>query len=198
MVWVGVEAVGSPEALEDAIRQRVAEVGLAPADQLSRMLDDGRACLVLDGVERLPDGRDFVADLIDRLVSDTSDTILVVTSQMSLPSFVPDAHVRLRPVDRSAAEAVLRRGLTDEAALDEQSLSALLDFADGHPLTLKILSALVRHFGSGRDVLRRLGDLRSKAVLMPGRRRHDATTSLEKSLAVAFEDLGPIERKLLW
>ncbi len=51
---------------------------LAPADQLSRMLDDGRACLVLDGVERLPDGRDFVADLIDRLVSDTSDTILVV------------------------------------------------------------------------------------------------------------------------
>ncbi|MBL7372699.1 hypothetical protein INQ23_25615, partial [Escherichia coli] len=59
VVWVGVEAVGSPEALEDAIRQRVAEVGLAPADQLSRMLDDGRACLVLDGVERLPDGRDF-------------------------------------------------------------------------------------------------------------------------------------------
>ncbi len=56
----------------------------------------------------------------------------------------------------------------------------------------------MRHFGSGRDVLRRLW--RPSVEGGPDARAAAArrTTSLEKSLAVAFEDLGPIERKLLW
>jgi tetratricopeptide (TPR) repeat protein len=197
IVWLGLEGLGSPVEVEDALRRRAAAAGLAPADDLATMLDEGRACLVLDGVERLPDGQDVLADLLDRIAAATSDTLIVVTSQSSLPAFAADLRIRLRPLAREASESLLLQGLEADA-LNLAHVGKLLRFAEGHPLTIRILSALVRHFGSTADVLTRLKQFSAGAVAMPARRTHTARTSLDLSLAVAFSDLDERQRRLAW
>jgi tetratricopeptide (TPR) repeat protein len=197
VVWLGLEGLGSPEEVEDALLRRAAAAGLAPADDLATMLDEGRACLVLDGVERLPDGQDALTDLLDRIAAATSDTLIVVTSQMSLPAFPADLRIRLRPLAQEASEGLLLHGLEPDA-VNLAHLGGLLRFAEGHPLTIRILSALVRHFGSPADVLTRLEQFSASAVAMPARRTHTARTSLDLSLSVAFSDLDERQRRLAW
>lgn len=197
IVWLEVEALASAEELSDALRRRAAEAGLAPADDIAAMLDEGRACLVIDGVERLRDGRDDLADLLDRIAGGTVDTLLVVTSQVALPSFDAGPTLRLRPLNPEASRRLL---LQDGAASapEAEQVEELLRFGDGHPLTLRILSALLRHYGSPGDVLERLRRHGSGAVIMPGRKAQTPRTSLDLSLAVAFDGLHERERRLLW
>lgn len=197
VVWVGVEALGNIEVLEDAVRQHASAAGLTAADDVAVMLDEARACLVIDGVERLADGRDLVADFLGKIAANTFDTLIVVTSQMTLPSFAADLLIRLSPIGHEASETLMLQGL-DAQAIETSALEELLAFADGHPLTLRILSALIRHFGSVADVLARLAQQGARAVTMPARRQQSAWTSLELSLAVAFDDLNEPQRRLLW
>lgn len=198
VIWISVESLQGAEELEEVVMQRALAAGLMRAESLARLLDDGRACIVLDGVERLPEARDAITDFIERLVGETSDTLIVVTSQMSLPSFVADRRVQLRPLDADASSKLFLRDIEAYDRPSKPTINALLAFADGHPLTLRVLSALVRHLCSAEEVLRRLSVSGAAAIRMPRRRIQNQQTSLELSLAVAFADLTIEERRLLW
>ena len=197
VVWLDVEALGDDVDLSETLRRRSAEAGLAAADDLAAMLDEGRACVVIDGVERLKRGCDELVDLLEQLAGATFDTVVLVTSQVALPSFQAGLRVRLRPLGPDVSRRLLLNG-SETIAVGTAETEELLRFAHGHPLTLGILSALLRHFASARDVLSRLDRHGSAAVAMPGRRTHGPRTSLELSLAVAFDDLDARQRRLLW
>ncbi len=98
--------------------------------------------------------------------------------------------------------------MDDEASIDLLDVTAdgsslqpattkLLRFADGHPLTLRILAALIRHFGAD-SLVERLGRLGAEAVSVPRRRQHSERTSLVHCLDLAYLLLSVPERRLLW
>lgn len=195
IVWIGVDILSGSSTVADALVAQARAAGIEFEDGRP-LFDEARACVVFDGIERLGRDQDEVADLLERLLADCTDTLIFVTSQVSVPWLRFDRELRLGPLDEEASIGLL------DAYVDGSSLqpatTKLLQFADGHPLTLRILAALIRHFGGADGVVERLERLGAEAVSVPRRRQHSERTSLVHCLDLAYSLLSVAERRLLW
>ncbi|WP_447763398.1 tetratricopeptide repeat protein [Sphingopyxis panaciterrae] len=196
IVWIGVDALGSVSTIADALRAQAAAAGIEVSNGRA-LLGEARACIVFDGIERLGQGgqRDEIADFIEGLLLEQSDTLILVTSQTSLPGLHFDRELRLGPLGQEASLGLIA-DRHDE--LPSSDVERLLRFADGHPLTLRIISALIQHFGSPGVVADRLEERGAAAVAMPRRQTQSEKTSLTHCLDLAFSELGIGEKRLLW
>jgi hypothetical protein len=77
-------------------------------------------------------------------------------------------------------------------------LNRLLDFCDGHALTLRLASALVDHYGSPSAAFNAIERNGAGVVQLPGRRRQDHKTSLALCLQTAYAALTADSRQMLW
>lgn len=197
VVWISVESITQIEALEAVVRSRCEQAQLPIGADLIGDLDENRVCLVIDGLERGYSNCDEISDFIEKVLGESDNIVVALTSQISIPSFKPSFSLRLSALTHDASFEVLTDGLSSEQ-ITEIDAQRLLEFADGHPLTLNIISALVRHIGSGADVVTLLKAQGAEAVAMPRRHKLDAGTSLVRSLEVAFANLSKEERGLAW
>lgn len=189
LVWIPLEECGSEALLEAYVAAAAARVGEGdPGDALAA----ARACVVLDGVERGGCGLTAVSRMVERLATDGMDIQVVVTTQARLPEIAFDADLPLGPLDRSASALMLPPDLSGSQLTD------LLAIGDGHPLALRILAALVRHFGDASVVVDRMTRRADLPVELPGRFEHDAGSSLDRCLGMAFDALDDRERISLW
>lgn len=195
IVWIGVDTLSGSSTVTDALVAQSRAAGVEFEDRRP-LLDEARACVVFDGIERLGRDQDEVADLLERLLADSSDTLILVTSQVSVPWLRFDRELRLGPLDDEASIDLL--DAPAEGGSLQPATTKLLQFADGHPLTLRILAALIRHFGATEGVVERLGRLGAEAVSVPRRRQHSERTSLVHCLELAYSLLSVPERRLLW
>ena len=199
VVWVDVERYESAEDLLTALQVVVTkgEGGGSP-DALTSRLDELNACVVLDGVEQLTGpSLDEVDDLLARLGAGAANALFVATSQVDLPRTLFDARLDLTGLGLGASRRLLR-SLVDPGALDTESETAILAVADGHPLTLRLISAQIRYFGSARTWLRQTPRLGAQAVELPKRASQDRTTSLPDCLSLSYDELEEDERRLLY
>ncbi len=191
VLWIALDALGETATMADTFLRVVRERGIEIRDGVPR-LDDVRACLVLDGLERVGTGRDEVVDLIERLLADNVDTLLVVTSQVTLAALDFEETLTLGPLPEPAAETILASA-ERSPAIDE-----IVGFADGHPLTLRLLATLLRFHGSAATVLSEIERLGASALADPQRRAHSPASSLVVCLDLAYSQLDGAERRLLW
>ncbi len=189
LVWIPLEECGSEALLHAYVAAAAARVG--EGDPL-RTLASVRACVVLDGVERGECGLPAVSRMVERLAADGEDIQVVLTTQARLPEIAFEADLPLDRLD-PASSALL---LPTEIRKDE--LTDLLEIGDGHPLTLRILAALVRHLGAVRFVVEQVGRRPELPVELPGRAAHDAGSSLDRCLGVAYDALDDREKVALW
>lgn len=195
IVWVSIDTFGDTSTVSDSFLAQAQAAGIELEDG-KPLLDEARACVVFDGIERLGRGQDEVSDLLERLLSDYTDTIILVTSQVRIPWLQFGLELRLGPISDGASVNLLGVGADDVG--HETSIKKLLEFADGHPLTLRILTAVVRHYGGTDAAVERLERLGAEAVSMPRRQQHSERTSLLHCLNLAYSLLSVTERRLLW
>ena len=189
LVWIPLEECRSEALLQAYVAAAAARVGdVDPVAALAAV----RACVVLDGVERGGCGLPAVSRMVERLLSDGLDIQVVVTTQARLPEIAFDADLPVDRLDRRASALLLPRDVPAE------ELAALLEVGDGHPLTLSILAALVRHLGGAREVVECVRRRPERPVELPGRVAHDSASSLDRCLEVAFDALDERERVALW
>ena len=200
VVWLDVEGHGSSEDIATALAMSSAE--LEPGETLDRVagaLDEEGCCVVLDGVERLAEaGLDEVDDVLAGLRKRMRKGQLVVTSQVDLPRTVFDRKVVLSPLDTGSSRRLMRSLVRGDARLDGASEAQLLDFADGHPLSLRLVAALVEYLGSGRSAVREIRREGARVVEIPKRAEQSRGTSLDKCLSLAYRMLSLEERRLLF
>ncbi len=189
LVWIPLEECGSEALLHAYVAAAAARVG--EGDPL-HTLASVRACVVLDGVERGGCGLRAVSRMVERLVADGEDIQVVLTSQARLPEIAFEADLALDRLDQNSSALLL------PAEIEKDELADLLEIGDGHPLTLRILAALVRHLGAVRLVVERVGQRPELPVELPGRAVHDPGSSLDRCLGVAYDALDDRERVALW
>jgi len=191
ILWISVESLNGA-GLEDALRAQAAAAGIRVVNGRP-LLDEARACVVFDGFEALEAGGEAVSDLLETLLGAQADTLVVVTSQATIPWLQFGRELKVGPLADDAARQLLAPvSPTDMASAD------LLAFAEGHPLSLRILAALVSHFRSAAHVLARLERLGAEAIEAPRRRQQSGRTSLNRCLALAFAQLGDAQKQLAW
>ena len=200
VVWLDVEGHRSSEDIATALAMSSAE--LEPGenlDRVARVLDAEGCCVVLDGVEQLAEnGMDEVDDLLAKLRRGMRKGQLVVTSQVDLPRTGFDRKFVLSGLDPESSRGLLRSLVRGDARLDGASEAHLLDFAEGHPLALRLIAALVEYLGSERSAVREIRQDGARAVEVPKRAEQNRETSLEKCLSLAYRMLSPEERRLLF
>lgn len=188
LIWIPLEKCESEALLNAYMAAAAARIG---EGETIAALASVRACVVLDGVERGGCGLAAVARMVERLATDGADVQVVVTTQARLPEVAFDADLPLGGLEPAASAMFM------PAEIQDRELAGLLEFADGHPLTLRILAALVRHFGGAAVALDRVRSL-DLPVEMPGRPAQDQASSLDRCLGVAFNSLNDRERTAIW
>ena len=200
VVWIPVESYGSPANVLAALKMAVTD-GLTSHDPdwIVARLDELQACVVFDGIERVgAASADEFGDLLAGLVERTTRAQFLFTSQLMLQSVPADGTVRLGQLDPDSSRQLLGRSIVEVREIDPSAEIELLEFCEGHPLTIRLVGALVDFFGSGATALRRIREQGSQSIRLQKRSSHGSQTSLECSLSLAYDSLEYAEKKLLW
>lgn len=195
--WIDVEQYRDTSDILAVLRAALGKDGVAcPETALPARLDAVQGCVVFDGIERatLSDIDEF-EDAVAALYSATSTAQFVATSQVMLHKLPADPRIKVGKLDKQSSKQLLR-GLSSDG--EPAELGGLLEFCDGHALTLKLASALVDHYGSPSSALGAIEAKGVAVVSLPGRRRQSRGTSLELCLQIAYTALSIEGRQLLW
>ena len=173
---------------------------LEPGDSLedlARAIDVEGRLVVIDGGEQLSSvGLDELDDLLTDLRNGLNKAQIVVTSQVDLPRVGFDKKFRLSGLDYEASRRLLRSLLPNDFRLDSES--ELLDFAEGRPLTWRLVASLIEYFGSGQGALEEINRGGTVVVEIPKRGAHNRATSLRMYLNLAYRALNLEEQRLLF
>lgn len=202
IVWIDVEAFSTVADLDLGVKTAIGSIGNeAPSSPLWELLDQTVGILVFDGVESITQARiEELEDYFSEIISRTKKTKIILTSQADLLGINIDIWFELSPLKISASrEIIMAAGMPLPSSPESQaSIAKLLEFSDGHPLTLKIVGGLLRYFKSAQAVASRIKKQRASGLIDPTRHRQSKRTSLGTCLAVAYSTLTPDERSILY
>ena len=175
------------------------EAGVETLDRIAGELDARIACVVLDGVERLPGSAlDDTDDLLAGLLGRTRSTRFLVTSQVNLQRTSFDHKQLLTGLAPGPSRELLQSSVIEEVDTDEAGLATLLAFCEGHPLALRLTGALVEHVGSWAGAAKEIERRGVRIVEIPERSGQTRETSLERCLSLAYDLLEPEAKRLLY
>lgn len=198
--WIDVEQYHSAGDILAALQTALGNDSIACSEaDLPARLDAFQACVVFDGIERatLEDIDEF-EDTIAALYSATATTQFVATSQVVLHKLSADARIKVGRLDERSSRRLLESRSSGEGSIGQRDLSPLLEFCEGHALTLRLATALMDHYAGPSAALRAINAKGVTAVSLPGRKKQSRTTSLELCLQTAYEALSVEGRQLLW
>ncbi len=200
VLWCNIEQYRTVTDVLSALRAALATDGTACSENdLPSRLDAAHACVVFDGIEQGSlDDLDEFEDVVNELFHATIDAQFVSTSQILLHRLPAEIRVDLRGLGKVASQALLNQSFSDAGAVIHDSVDELLQFCDGHALTIKLAGALTEHYGSTKAALEATRRRGIQSVRLPGRRKHTRQTSLELCLQIAYEALEDASRQLLW
>jgi len=201
-VWIDVESYQRVEDLRVALSAALQQMGMAASTaSLLQVLHSAPIRVVFDGVEKAKreDWDDF-EDFFRLLLSRTRTPQFIFTSQVDLNTLEPEKRLCLKPLEpEDAVTLLLTRGTEDkELDLSEaNALTSLVDFSDGHVLTLRLIAVHLQRFGSASVVMERLQNIGTLALDQPIRKKQTKSTSLHVALRLAYEAITPEQRTLL-
>lgn len=197
--WIDVEKHRSTTDAFAALRTAIGNGQEAcPEDKVSETLDSLDACVVFDGVERT-NLEDFGAfeDALNALLGATSRTQIVVTSQYALHGFVADTHLKVGPLSASESSELLESHRPVGQSIRTDDSSSLLDFCDGHTLTIRLSASLRNYYGSAEAAMKAIENNGVSDVRLPTKGTQNSRTSLDLCLQTAFNALSFDAQELL-
>lgn len=200
VLWCNIEQYRKVADVMSALRTALSIEGIECSDeQLPSRLDAIHACVVFDGIEQSDlDNFDEFEDTVDTLFHSTIDTQFVATSQVLLHRLPAEAQLRLGGLEETASRSLLQQSCGSDDAIICGQDGELLEFCDGHTLTIKLAGALIAYYGSAASALDAIHRRGSESVSLPGRKQHNRLTSFELCVQIAYESLPPSARQVLW
>uniref|UniRef100_UPI00260CA4CF HNH endonuclease n=1 Tax=uncultured Rhodospira sp. TaxID=1936189 RepID=UPI00260CA4CF len=200
VLWCNIEQYRKVADVTSALQTALSIEGIECSDQqLSSRLDAIHACVVFDGIEQSGlDNLDEFEDTVDTLFRSTSDTQFVSTSQVLLHRLPAEARLKLGGLEEAASRTLLVQSCNGDDDSTYAHEEGLLDFCDGHALTIRLAGALTVHYGGTAAALDAICNRGVESVGLPGRKRHSRRTNLELCLQTAYEALSPGSRQVLW
>lgn len=200
VLWCNIEQYRRVTDIMSALRTALSIEGVEGSDeQLPSRLDAIHACVVFDGIEQSGlDNLDEFEDAVYTLFRLTSDTQFVSTSQVLLHRLPAETRLKLGGLEEAASRTLLVHSCNEDDDSIYGHADGLLDFCDGHALTIRLAGALTAHYGSTAAALDAICRRGVESVGLPGRSRHTRRTNLELCLQTAYEALSPSSRQLLW
>jgi tetratricopeptide (TPR) repeat protein len=197
--WIDAEAYRSAADIQFELQALVTRNEDACSEtDVAKRLDSLQACVVFDGVDRALDDLDAFEDLLSSLLDATLFTQFVLTSQVPLYGIDFDTRLRIGRLDYSASKKLLDRASQSDRLVTNENCGALLEFCDGHALTVRIAAALRDYYGGAARALDAIRSGGVDKISFPTRRANRASTSLQLCLRAAYEALTDDARELLW
>lgn len=123
---------------------------------------DGLATLLIfDGVDEVAPPREWISEFLKTVVARNPNIRVLSTSRPSIP--LPFDTLEISPLNPSEAEELLHRASLVKGQIPQQ----LLDFAQGHPLSLVLLASLASHHGDYSIVLKAISSFERSGLLGP-------------------------------
>ncbi len=200
-IWIDVESYLRIEDLQLALSSALQEKGFTASSNLIQALYTTSIRIVFDGVEQATrEGWDDIEDFFHLLLTRTRTPQFIFTSQFALDNLEPDYQLLLEPLQTEDAEEILQtRGILGKELnlAEENALTWLVDFAEGHTLTLRLIAAQLKRLREPVVVKECIEQLGSSALDKPRRQKHTRLTSLNIALRLAYQSLTSEQKNLL-
>jgi tetratricopeptide (TPR) repeat protein len=200
-IWIDVESYLRIEDLQLALSSALQEKGFTASSNLIQALYTTSIRIVFDGVEQATrEGWDDIEDFFHLLLTRTRTPQFIFTSQVALDNLEPDYQLLLEPLQTEHAKEILQtRGILGKELnlAEENALTWLVDFAEGHTLTLRLIAAQLKRLREPVVVKKCIEQLGSSALDKPRRQKHTRLTSLNIALRLAYESLTSEQKTLL-
>ena len=192
VIWIDFEKHRSSSDALAALRAALGGSQEAcPEDKVIARLDFLEACVVFDGVDRtILEEIDAFEDALSALLRSTSRAQFVVTSQFTLLGFFADTRIELGPLSKTESLELLESYQPVEQSARTDDCSSLLEFCEGHVLTIRLAASLRTYYGSADTALNVLDTEGISKLRLPTRRTQNPRTSLDLCLQAAYNALS--------
>lgn len=204
VLWVELEEFGAIADIELFLASAFDDSGSnKEVNSISENLEAMVDLVVFDGIEILAATQlEEFEDFLSKLIATTKSPKFLITSQVELLSVDSIFNIDVPSLPAEACLQIIHKVVgepMDSPTLnDVVALNWLVQFSDGHPLSLRIIANLLRYFKSTQVVVDRVKSFGVQAFANPTRRQQTKESSLEACFSVAYSLLQPSERRLLF
>jgi tetratricopeptide (TPR) repeat protein len=198
VVWIDIEAVDNLSDLYVLLNNASsAYTGNSSSESLYDSLKDIPITFVFDSLEKLLlTERDETENFIHNLLTETRQVQLLATSQVDISILDhPKKIIKLKGLETEETICLILELLEDEIELSQEHLYWIVEFCNGHPLSIKLIVSLIKYFRSSERavvLLKRNSDLKH-----PIKKHHDKLTSLAVCLSTVYDNLTERQKQFL-
>ena len=197
--WCNIEKFRTVTEVISELCTAMSASGVACGNtELPSQLDKHRACVVFDGIEQSDlDNMSEFENVVRKLFDETRNTLFISTTQALLHRLPGELKIKLGILENPKCDILLNELIDSDYVINKDSVSDLLNFCDGHALTIKLAASIVTHYGSIPTALKAINKS-STAVNMPEQKTYTRGTALELCLRTAYKALREESQQLLW
>jgi tetratricopeptide (TPR) repeat protein len=204
VLWIDLEPLGAICDLHLVLASAISSAGDGyDIATISACLESQFDIVAFDGIEVLrPTDIEHFEHLLSQLAAGTSTARFLITSQVELLNVDGLLSIDILPLRTDASiqmlEVIAGNAANRDSANSRSALDWLTHFAEGHPLSLRIIANLLRYFKSATTVADRVKSMGAAAIASPTRGRKTKHRSLDTCFSMAYSVLRSDERRLLF
>lgn len=198
VVWIDIETVSNLSDLLILLNNAVSKYH-KNSDSLSLIeaLREIQITFIFDSLEKLLiNERDETEEFIGTLLTQTNYVQLIITTQIDFSvSDLPKKIIKVEGLEIEDSILLFLELLYEDIKVTQENLYWITDFCNGHPLSIKLITALIHFFKSSDRAIRILeesGDLKQ-----PTRKKQDKSTSLALCLDTIYTHLNNEQKYIL-
>lgn len=198
VVWIDIEQIETFADFLILFSNAVYEYyKVSFSDSGFEVLQNIQTTFVLDSLEKLLiNEKDEIEDFITELLSRCPTIQLLITSQIDLSLLDwPLKVFKLQGLNNEESISLIYTTLDENLELEDTEINWILEFSNGHPLTLKLISTLIKYHHSVPRVIQLLKE--SEKVQHPTRQKHNKSTSLSVCLNTIYDILNKKQKDIL-
>lgn len=194
--WFSIESFSG---FQDLVIELFNRFQVSNFDQLLEVINNENAILVFDGIETLlSDFQDKVIQLLKQLNDHADNAKIILTTQFNPLGFDTNLGVlKLSDGLNEKDSFSLLSKKNSNIKVDDKSISKIISFSNGHPLTLNLISGLIYILKSTEIVLRSINEAGVSFLKNPNNIEQKKSTSLELCFDLVYKALDEKQKWLL-
>lgn len=194
--WFSIESFSG---FQDLIIELFNRFQVNNFDQLLEVINNENAILVFDGIETLLSNfQDKVTQLLKQLNDYADSAKIILTTQFNSLGFDTNLGVlKLSDGLNEKDSFSLLSKKNSNIKIDDKSISEIISFSNGHPLTLNLISGLIYMLKSPEEVLKSIKEAGIDFIKNPNNKEQKKSTSLELCFDLVYKRLEEKQKWLL-
>lgn len=168
-----------------------------PTETIIESLRKTQITLIFDSLEKLfIHERDETENFINKLLLNAPGVQLLITCQVDLSLLdFPGKIFEIKGLNTNESTYLIKTLLGNLNYIPSTDLQWILNFCNGHPLTIKLIITLIKYYKSASEVIRILDN--SEKVEHPTKYKQNKQTSLSICLNTIYNTLTPNQKDIL-